>query len=156
MLIIFTKKLHLINVWQGSDKTSQTRGKLQVSRSRNHWHDLKIVRKGAVLRKAEAAIHECSHKKAFCKYAASSKENTLADCDFNKVAKQLQISLRHLYFPVNLLYIFRTPFYQITDRWLLLMASSKYTTEYLINLRKSAFRLKNSRHIKKVGIKFCR
>ena len=43
-------------------------------------------------------------------------------CDFNKVAKVkfLKITLRHGCSPVNLLYIFRTPFSRITSGWLLL------------------------------------
>ena len=31
-------------------------------------------------------------------------------CDFNKVAKQLEITLQHGYFPATLPHIFRTPF----------------------------------------------
>ena len=53
-------------------------------------------------------------------------------CDFNKVALQLsvisikllcnftEITLRHGCFPVNLLYIFRTPVLKNTSEWLLL------------------------------------
>ena len=42
-------------------------------------------------------------------------------CDFNKVALYfIEITLQHGYFPVNLLYIFRTPFLKNTSGWLLL------------------------------------
>ena len=42
-------------------------------------------------------------------------------CDFNKVALHfIEITLRHGYSHVNLLYIFRTPFLKNTSRWLLL------------------------------------
>ena len=37
-------------------------------------------------------------------------------CDFNKVASQLKVGRS----PVNLLHIFRTPFFRNTSRWLLL------------------------------------
>ena len=39
-------------------------------------------------------------------------------CDFNKVA--IQTKLRHGCSPVNLLYIFRTPFPRSSSGWLLL------------------------------------
>ena len=42
-------------------------------------------------------------------------------CDFNKVAKQskfIEIALRHGCSPVNLLHIFRTPFFRSTSGWL--------------------------------------
>ena len=44
-------------------------------------------------------------------------------CDFNKVPKQsnfIEIALRHGCSPVNLLYIFKTPFPRNTSGWLLL------------------------------------
>ena len=42
-------------------------------------------------------------------------------CDFNKVASNfIEITLRHWYFPVHLLHIFRTPFPKNTSGWLLL------------------------------------
>ena len=40
-------------------------------------------------------------------------------CDFNKVASQLyEMALRHGWFPVHLLHIFRTPFPRNTSEWL--------------------------------------
>ena len=44
-------------------------------------------------------------------------------CDFNKVALSnfIEITLRHGCSPVNLLYIFRTPFLKNTSGWLLLL-----------------------------------
>ena len=41
-------------------------------------------------------------------------------CDLNKVAKNLiEITLRHVCFPVNVLHIFRLPFRGNTSGWLL-------------------------------------
>ena len=47
-------------------------------------------------------------------------------CDFNKVAKQSQITLRDGCSPVNLLHNFRTPFLKNTSGWLLLNLYSIY------------------------------
>ena len=66
----------------------------------------------------EAALHRCSYKKLFWKYAANLQENN--GVVFNKVAIFIEITLPHVCFPLNLLYIFRTPFYKNTYEGLLL------------------------------------
>ena len=49
------------------------------------------------------------------------RRTPMSECDFNKVALQLEIALRHGCSPVNMLYIFRTPFPKITSGRLLLI-----------------------------------
>ena len=51
-------------------------------------------------------------------------------CDFNKVAKQsnfIEITLRHGFSPVNVLYIFRAAFPKNTSGWLLLKIVAIYS-----------------------------
>ena len=50
------------------------------------------------------------------------RRTPMPKCDFNKVALAtlIEITLRHGCCPVNLLHIFRTPFYKNTSGWLLL------------------------------------
>ena len=67
----------------------------------------------------KAALHRSSYKKVFWKYTANLHQCWCAIsvklfCNF------IEIVLRHGCFPVNLLYIFRTPFYKNTSGWLLL------------------------------------
>ena len=53
-------------------------------------------------------------------------------CDFNKVALHfIEITLLHGRSPVNLLYIFRTPFPKNTPRWLLLLPSHFHLAIYV-------------------------
>ena len=59
------------------------------------------------LRATKAALQWCSRQKLFLKYAANLQENTHA-----KVMG---------FFLVNLLHIFRTPFFKNTSGWLILM-----------------------------------
>ena len=69
--------------------------------------------------KSRSSHSEVFLEKMFWKYAANLKENTHAAVWFR------QITLRHGCSPVNLLYIFRTPFLKNTSGWLLLLISSK-------------------------------
>ena len=51
------------------------------------------------------------------------RRTPMSKYDFNKVAKQLEIPLRHGCSPVNLLHVFRTTFSRNTSGWLLLSQS---------------------------------
>ena len=67
----------------------------------------------------EAAVQRCSFEKVFSKYAANLQKNTHAEA-LKLQSNFIEIALRHGCSPVNLLYIFRTPFPKNTSRWLLL------------------------------------
>ena len=65
----------------------------------------------------EAAIQRCSQEKVFWKHVANVQENTHAEV--------IEITLRDGRSPVNLLNIFRTPFYKNTSGWLLVLVVTK-------------------------------
>ena len=68
----------------------------------------------------ESALHRCSYKKVFLKYAAN--RTSMPNCDFNSINLQsnfIEIALRHGHSPVNLLHTFRTH-YRKTSGGLLL------------------------------------
>ena len=62
---------------------------------------------------AEAALHRCFYEKMFLKMQQIYRRTPMPKCNFNKVAKQqIEIPLPHGCFPVNLLHIFRIPFFK--------------------------------------------
>ena len=75
------------------------------------------------LQNTEAASQRASKKRCFENMQQIYRRTPMSKCDFNKVAllcNFVKIALRHVYFPVNLLHIFRTPFLKNTSGWLLL------------------------------------
>ena len=69
----------------------------------------------------EGALHRCSYKKEFWKYAANLRRTPTSKRNLNNVALQLYWNhTRHWCSLVNLLHIFRTQFLQNTPGGLLL------------------------------------
>ena len=86
-------------------------GKNRINRLNDNNSLLKVF--------TEAALQEVFLRKGVLKYVANLQENTMPKCEFKGRLQRnfIEIALRHGCPPVNLLYIFRTPFQKSTFTW---------------------------------------
>ena len=82
---------------------------------------------------SETALHRCSYKKVFWKYAEIYRRTPKPKCEFKKLQINfIEITLQNGCSPVNWLHIFETPFYKNTSGGLLTMNTQKKLSNKII------------------------
>ena len=100
--------------------------KLQIISSKKQLVQVICIQPTCILF-PEAALQRCSKERFSGNMVQIYRRIPMLKRDFNRVALQLtEIALRHECSPVNLLHIFRTPFYKIKYGGLLLYFQPTY------------------------------